>query len=588
MAVEIPVKPARRQAAKAAQSATNSPQIRRPVYSYLRFSTPEQLKGDSKRRQLAASSVWAEERGLRIDESMSDLGVSAYRGSNAQTGALGSFLRLCELGRVERGSYLLVENLDRLSRDSVRKALQQFLAIIDAGVTVVTLSDGHEYSPEKTDMMDLMQSLMIMARAHEESAIKSKRQAAAWMNKRTNAKHEVLTARIPSWCKIEGGKIVPVRERVAVIKEIFRLATAGYGASVISKRLNQSGLPMLPRSGNYSRKFVLFTLHNRAVLGEYQPCKVVISEKNVKRYLPEGQPVENYYPAIISETEFYAAQNAVSGRRRAGGKVNAFVNLFGGIMFSVHDGSKLVVVDKGKPGAVKKYAPVSAIEGRKEAVRMPAFPVRAFERAALFRLMDAPELHGPPDDGRKLAIEIDGTDGEISAIDKRRGEVQDALLTSQNTPTASVVELLTKMDLKREQLTRKLTTLKGKAATLGGNTRGDQLTAFFSMIARHSSGEMTEAERYDLRAAISKVVERIDCHLDRVSYDAICGCRILLRNGKAFELNVTAKWIDPRPGRKRSRNGVKAQNEDFRIQYRVIVSENLEAPVPLNVDLGLT
>jgi hypothetical protein len=50
------------------------------VYSYTRFSTPEQAQGDSYRRQTEAAAKWAKQRGLILDDALSffDEGVSAY------------------------------------------------------------------------------------------------------------------------------------------------------------------------------------------------------------------------------------------------------------------------------------------------------------------------------------------------------------------------------------------------------------------------------------------------------------------------------------------------------------------------------
>src|SRR5882757_9754650 len=89
------------------------------AYSYLRFSTPEQAAGDSRRRQIAMAEKYAADHHLKLDLHLSfrDLGVSAYRGRNAKEGALRAFLDAIEHNLVPHGSYLLVESLDRLSRD---------------------------------------------------------------------------------------------------------------------------------------------------------------------------------------------------------------------------------------------------------------------------------------------------------------------------------------------------------------------------------------------------------------------------------------------------------------------------------------
>src|ERR1700758_3473375 len=50
------------------------------AYSYIRFSSPEQAKGDSLRRQTEAAEAYAKERGLSLDSSLTfrDLGISAF------------------------------------------------------------------------------------------------------------------------------------------------------------------------------------------------------------------------------------------------------------------------------------------------------------------------------------------------------------------------------------------------------------------------------------------------------------------------------------------------------------------------------
>jgi DNA invertase Pin-like site-specific DNA recombinase len=68
------------------------------AYSYLRFSTPEQAAGDSRRRQIAMAEKYAADHHLKLDLHLSfrDLGVSAYRGRTAKEGALRAFLDAIE------------------------------------------------------------------------------------------------------------------------------------------------------------------------------------------------------------------------------------------------------------------------------------------------------------------------------------------------------------------------------------------------------------------------------------------------------------------------------------------------------------
>ena len=116
----------------------------RKAYSYSRFSHPEQAKGGSLGRQLERAKAYAETHGLELDNELTflDIGVSAYRGANVETGRLGEFLSAVKEGLIERDSFLLIENLDRLSRNKPRKAIRLLEEICEAGITVVTTADG--------------------------------------------------------------------------------------------------------------------------------------------------------------------------------------------------------------------------------------------------------------------------------------------------------------------------------------------------------------------------------------------------------------------------------------------------------------
>src|SRR5262245_27895429 len=97
------------------------------VISYIRFSDQPQQQGDTLRRQTAGTERWCERNGFRLDTSLTvrDLGVSAFRGKHrSDKAALGQFLEAVRRGKVPRGSFLVIENLDRLSREEERPALR--------------------------------------------------------------------------------------------------------------------------------------------------------------------------------------------------------------------------------------------------------------------------------------------------------------------------------------------------------------------------------------------------------------------------------------------------------------------------------
>src|SRR5262245_58222501 len=92
------------------------------AYSYLRFSSPAQADGDTVRRQSALRDDWLRRHShVTLDQSLilADRGVSGFTGEHRTNKKhhLARFLDLVRRGRVAAGSYLIVENLDRLSRE---------------------------------------------------------------------------------------------------------------------------------------------------------------------------------------------------------------------------------------------------------------------------------------------------------------------------------------------------------------------------------------------------------------------------------------------------------------------------------------
>jgi DNA invertase Pin-like site-specific DNA recombinase len=138
--------------------------VRPKAYSYVRWSTPQQANGDSLHRQLDKARAYAKERGYDLDETLNfrDAGISAYRGRNVLKGALGDFLRAVQEGIVARGAYLIVESLDRISRDTVHKAATTLQMIVAEGVNLVDLEDGGRVYSDDTFEND-QTAFLIMA-----------------------------------------------------------------------------------------------------------------------------------------------------------------------------------------------------------------------------------------------------------------------------------------------------------------------------------------------------------------------------------------------------------------------------------------
>lgn len=331
--------------------------MQQKVYSYIRFSSLEQSKGDSLRRQIELAEEWAKENGFVLDDQLRyrDLGLSGYSGANRTRGELNAFLEQIKRGTVTSGSILLVENLDRLSREQISDALELFMSIIRAGVKIVTLADKMEYDRESINenMMQLMMSLVILSRGHEESLMKSKRVQAAWANKRTTINKKKLTSRCPAWLELSKDKtsfhVFP--ERAEVIQRIFKMKLDGIGVHTITKTLNKESTWIPTKSSNgWRESYVQKILRMRAVIGEFQPR---ITNKNrsdeMPRTVPEGEPIPNYFPRIIPDNLFYAVQEQFEQNQHKGGRNGTVSNLFGHIAKCGYCGSPMRYINKGTP-----------------------------------------------------------------------------------------------------------------------------------------------------------------------------------------------------------------------------------------------
>ncbi|USD35992.1 recombinase family protein [Ferrimonas sp. SCSIO 43195] len=301
------------------------------AYSYLRFSTPRQMRGDSYRRQIELARQYAVSHGLVLqDTTIADLGVSAFKGANRDA-ALGHFLDMVKSGEVPQGSYLLVESHDRLSRQHVERALSQFLEVVNAGVVIATLSDGQVYRAGQLDMLKLITSLVYMSRANEESEMKSRRATAAWEYQRQKAKEgaKIRNSALPGWLAWKGNDIVLKEREVEVIRLMFDKALDGAGYEQIAAFLNSNGIPTFRKHSQWRPAGVSALLKSRALIGEYKPHQRVDGVRK-----PIGEPIHDYYPAVIELADFLEVQRLISTRNNHSGsyRKGLFRYLFSGLI----------------------------------------------------------------------------------------------------------------------------------------------------------------------------------------------------------------------------------------------------------------
>ncbi|MGO4571043.1 recombinase family protein [Microvirga sp. 2TAF3] len=491
------------------------------AYSYVRFSTPSQAQGDSLRRQLEAARAWCLEHNLELDDSLRDLGVSAWKGSNREEKtALGRFLERVESGEVEPGSCLIIESLDRLSREAVSDAAYLLLGLVRKGVRVVTLADRKEYSKEDIDSrggVDLMISVGIMARANEESNIKSLRIGKVWSNKRERARAEghKVSGATPAWIRLDGQKFVILEDRAEVVRRIFREAVAGRGKRSIAKGLNEEEVPSLRGKRGWWSSTVDTVLRNRAAFGEYQPH--IGRHANRK---PEGEPIKGYYPAVISEELFWRAQEAIDRRKGASGRRGAGVaHLLTGLV-KCECGGPMRISSKGKPPKGARYYECNDAVRHFGCDNRQRWRVDKIERR-LLRVVSYLDVAAVLGDAEKERVDrVTPLRTKLAAVEARRGRLIDLYVDGDNAVRDLIAQAAEEAARLKEEIGEAERAVAIETADPGIAAR---LEAIKDLQVRMDAA--ADAEKTVIRTALAEQMRRL---VVQVRFDKDLGVMALL------------------------------------------------------------
>lgn len=131
-------------------------------------------------------------------------------------------------------------------------------------------------------------------------------------------------------------------DKAAVVRRIFDLSTKGHGSRIIAATLNQEGIPAFSAgrknfSGLWGFSTVRHILDSRTTLGEYQPHIFTDGKRT-----PDGDPIKDYFPSVVTEDEFYLAQAARTSRKtHSVTKATTNFNVLAGILNCYKCGSAM-------------------------------------------------------------------------------------------------------------------------------------------------------------------------------------------------------------------------------------------------------
>lgn len=287
---------------------------------YIRFSTADQVKGDSIKRQTELATKAAKKRGYKIVETLADKGKSAYHGKHrVKGGQLYEIEERAKRGELA-GKVLLVEAMDRLTRQKPLESITLIRDLTENGLTICETSSDRIYNTKEIDdnWTNLIVILAGAAEAYGSSHEKSNRVRSAW--RATQSGQGMKDSKgadprlCPDWMEVVGGVYVERKERADMIRTMFEMSATGYGLRAISNALKDQQKQIGWPKGELDIRRIGQLLRSRRTIGEYQPQGRTPGGKREDT----GDPVK-LYPPIVPLDLFYEVQKGLDSRKGTGG-----------------------------------------------------------------------------------------------------------------------------------------------------------------------------------------------------------------------------------------------------------------------------
>jgi len=305
-------------------------------------------------RQLEGTKEFCKRHNLYIDEEIQDLKTSGFRGKNTAIGNLKNFIKAVEARKVPAGTVLVVEALDRLTRNSVTEATNLLTTILMNGVDIGLVSENKIYSNDyvNNNPYELIVAVTWLIRGGDESKRKSYLTTKNWKLKMDLVAGKKLPVALnpPCWLQYKNngkgtqGWWVLDEAKVKLVQQVFKdYLKSGLGIWQLTHKMNLNNVPVITKRAKPDSKWHRITLHriltDKAVIGTYT---------NIE------PPVEGYFPAIIDEGTFYAVQEKLKGRIRHRGRSNLRdISLFKGICKCAKCGATMTRITRTRKGKLE-------------------------------------------------------------------------------------------------------------------------------------------------------------------------------------------------------------------------------------------
>lgn len=325
------------------------------AYAYIRYSRAVQQTGDSENRQYTALELFEHTTGIVIAEVVYDRGKSAFRGDNAKTGKFKEILERIEQGGIRKGDYLVVESIDRITRQRVLDGVELLQNILKKGINIYTTTDQktYSYNDPSRDFENLLMISLIAKRANEESETKSKRLLSSWRTRREKAENgEIIIKKgnsIPYGLRVYNGKFIIDEEEQKEIQTLFEYLLI-YGINTAIKKINRTS-KKLWNNGTLNK-----VITNKTIIGCLATHRMEYEGGKAQK-IPTGF-IENYYPNLIPPALFYQVVDKMKERKVKnfnGRRTEQDFNIFKNQIFCLSCGGKIYYDHRGSRYKGKIY-----------------------------------------------------------------------------------------------------------------------------------------------------------------------------------------------------------------------------------------
>jgi DNA invertase Pin-like site-specific DNA recombinase len=550
------------------------------VISYTRFSTRKQSKGTSYARQVEQAQEWCKENGYIWDEEdhYKDLGVSAYSGANAATGALADLQRHLANGQIAPGTVLIVEALDRITRAALTDAISLLMSLATAGLRIVTLSDGKVWDKKiMNDLGSFLMSVVTLYRGHQESEMKSQRLQKTFALRREEGSQRAFGS-APGWLSRES-QLSPWEvdeEKATIVRKVFELAAAGMGSKAIAGRANAETWVVPTRlnrtKGRWHAQLPGQLLRNRAVLGEHQHrLRSYGARETHWRGTEIGVVKPDYYPRIIEDELWYRARAAIGTRSIAKRRDSHYFNVFAGMMFCGMCGAPVQRKLEHDGYSRAQLQCSDKLAGLTDCKTMAAMCADIPILHAIQGYMLTPTIAAPVDD--KVAL-LEAAEAEIAELRKRQQRIGDLVSATEGEigvyveQARTLQEKLKQAQARREELLHEIHSVTSRDH--------DDYSALENAVAYLylPADEQAKEQRAALHLRLARA---IDC-VFIWAYDAAV---IRYRDGAQQAVRLSHKRLPSRsnPNAKYHRPP-KPRKEPEQPYYIEAISAELAIPVP--------